>query len=176
MITNFIPFGVEELENLKKYALASLNDEERLFVQTAEQKLQDLIDDKSDKFLQYDCTSGLYDLWQKYYYLKPFCFAFSPQKIMPEVFHNEQAFIIWTAWRSGHLLDKQSLKKASLAAASVLGVPQAPYSPKVKGKAIRRFSGIMHLELSLSELSFWEKHIFPFLEGVWEFKWERKNS
>ncbi len=176
MITNFIPFGVEELENLKNYALGSLNDEERLFVQTAEQKLKDLVDDKNAEFLQYDCTRGLDDLWKKYYYLRPFCLTFNPKKIMPDVFNNKQAFIIWTAWASGHLLlDPEDLNKASLTAAAIFGASTKPYSAKVREKAIRRFHKIIHRELSLEALSFWEKHIFPFLDGVWEFKWELKK-
>jgi hypothetical protein len=168
--------GVEELEKLKKYAAASLNEEEMSSVQIMDEKVKAYING-SDEFLTIDEVVELSCIWRRYQHLKPFVFLFDPKKTMPEVVQNRAAFIIWTVWRAFHLLGEEDLKGAVLAAANTLSKFQPPYSSEAKEKAVREFAVVMTNtgcrtnDLSIS-LSFWEGNIFPYLEEKWEFIWE----
>ena len=49
-------------------------------------------------------------------------------------------------------------------------------SEKVKKKAVTAFLEHLHVgypESEETELAFWEKYIFPYLEGKWKFRWEK---
>ena len=171
--------GPEELEKLKKYAADSLNNEERSFIQTMDKKVKAYINEESDDFLIFNEIVELACLWKKYQHLKPFVFLFDPEKTMPEVFQNRVAFIIWAVWRAFHLLGEEDLRGAALSAAKVLCEFQPPYLPKVKEEAVRGFAVVMvntgYLSSNDLSSSFWEEKIFPYLEGIWEFKWELKS-
>jgi hypothetical protein len=168
--------GPKELEKLKKYAVDSLDNEEKLFVQKMDKKVKAYINKESDDFLTFDEVVKLSTMWKKYQHLKPFGFLFNPEKTMPKVFQNRVAFIIWTVWGTFHLLGEEDLKGAAIAAANILSKSHPPYLPKVKEEAVRRFAVFMeNTGYSCSDdltISFWEEKIFPYLEGVWEFKWE----
>ena len=167
--------GVEELENIKTYAMGSLTPEEREFVQKINQKVEDYINEKSDHFLTLGEIGKLTALWRKYQHLKPFVFRFDPREKLKQLYYNRVAFIIWTVWRSFHLLGDEDLEGAALAAAEVLSPFQPPYPTEIKERAVEKFAVIMANTGygSVDDLygDFWEKRIFPYLEGVWEFKW-----
>lgn len=86
---------------------------------------------------------------------------------MPEVFQNRTALIAWTIWRSYHLLYNENIRGASIAIADILAKFQAPYPPEIMQKAIERFEKV----IGLTWPDF-EKRLFPYLDGTWEFKWE----
>jgi len=171
--------GPEKLEKLKKYALDSLDNEEKLFVQTVDKKVKAYISNKSLDFLTFNEVVKLNRMWKKCQHLKPFVFPFNPEKKMPKLVKNRVAFIIWTAWRASHLLGEEDLKRAVLATADILSRFHPPYLPKIKEEAVRRFALIMENTgyrcLDDLSFSFWEEKIFPYLEGVWKFEWELKS-
>lgn len=165
--------GCKELEYLKKYAKDFLDNEERFFIHICDEKARE-----NDNSFLFNEIGKLDSLWKKYKHLKPFIFQFDPQKIIPEIFNNQTAFVIWTLWRSWHLRGKEDLEGAALAAAKVLSKYQTPYSLVVKEQAIKEFGLVMEYTgfscLNDLKISFWE-NIFPYLEGKWEFKYEVRN-
>lgn len=169
--------GAKELENIKKYAPNLLSAEEWAFIKVINEKAEDFINYRSDKFLGFGEVIELEHIWRKFQYLKPFLFLFDPRKSMPEIIGSQAAFIIWTVWRSNHLLGPEDLKGATLASAKILSEYQPPYSLETKDKAIGIFITTMMISgggnYSQSG-SFWHNKIFPYLEGVWEFRWELK--
>ena len=171
--------GPEELKKIKEFAIDSLGDEEKLFVQRMDKKIKDYINNKSDSFLTFNEIVRLSCVWKKYQHLKPFLFPFDPNKRMPEIVKNQLAFVIWTAWRSNHLLGKEDLKRASILAANILSKAKPPYTYELKKEAVKIFATVMiSTGYSCSDdlrIFFWTEKIFPYLEGVWEFKWERKS-
>ena len=168
--------GPEELKKIKEYAADFLDNEEKLFIQKVDNKVKAYIHNKSDSFLTFDDMVKLSCMWKKYQHLKPFVFPFDPEKTMPKIFHNRVAFIIWTVWRNNHLLGKEDLKKAALSAANILSNHQPPYPPKVKVEVVREFATVMMNTdygcLDDLRTFFWTEKIFPYLDGVWEFKWK----
>ena len=169
--------GPEELEKVKSYTMNFLSPEEKTAVRKMEQKIEAYISEESDDFLTFKEIVKLRCLWLKYQHLKPFEFHFNPREKIPEVYRNRTAFIIWTVWRSFHLLGEEDLERAALAAANVLS-HSPPYPEKVKEKAILVFAEVMEATGyrcpdDLSRSSFWEEKIFPYLEGVWEFKYRK---
>jgi len=170
--------GPAELEKIKKYAINSLDYKENLFIQAIDKKVKAYINEKSNDFLTFNEIVKLNTMWKKYQHLKPFVFPFDPEKAMPKVFQNRVAFIIWTVWRTSHLLDKEDLKGAAIAAADILSNPRLPYLSKMK-KAAEKFAIIMENTgyrcLNDLSFSFWKEKIFPYLDGTWEFKWELKS-
>ncbi|MCX6764590.1 MAG: hypothetical protein NTU58_02680 [Candidatus Nealsonbacteria bacterium] len=171
--------GPEELENLKKYALNSLDNQEKTFIKKMDKKAKAYVEEESSDFLTLNEITQLDRVWKKYQHLRPFGFLFDPEKKMPKVFKNQTAFIVWTVWRAFHLLSEEDLKGAALAAADVLSRFQSPYLPEAKKEAVKAFSTVMlNTGYSCPEdllISFWQEKIFPFLEGKWEFKWELKS-
>ena len=160
--------GVNELNDIKKYALGELIDEERQFIE------------KIDKFpISYLVSLKLQEIWYKYEYLRPFLFLSDPANKIPRVFQNREAFIIWTAWRAKHLLGQAGdLEAGSLAAAKALSRYKPRFSDGAKKGAVKAFQRNKHgFEAPFKdELEYWNREIFPYLEGAWEFKWEiRKN-
>ena len=172
-------WGTEELEKLKKYALDSLNNEEKSFVQMMDKKVKAYIHNKSDDFLTFNETVKLSCMWKKYKHLRPFVFPFNPEKKMPKVFQNRVAFIIWTAWRVSHLFGEEDVERAALSAAEILSKFQPPYLLEVRKEAIKKFAVVMtNTGYSCSNdlsASFWEEKIFPYLEGTWKFEWEMRS-
>ena len=167
--------GIKELENLNRYALESLTEAERSFVEKATRKVESYIREETNEFLSLEEIVKLDCLWKKYSHLQPFVFRFNPEEKIPKVYRNRIAFIIWTVWRSYHLQGEENLEEAALAAAEILSSFQPPYPVEIKEKAIKKFGEIMEATgfMSDHDLSsdFWEKRIFPYLEKVWEFKW-----
>ena len=172
--------GPQDLAQIKKYALNSLSEEERLFVEAMDKKLKAYLREEKDDFLTFEEVVRLRCLWLKYQHLKPFIFPFDPQKKIPKIYRNRKAFIIWTVWRSYHLLGEEDLERASLEAANILSEFQPPYPAEVKEKAVRKFAVIMENTgygcLTDLLISFWKEKIFPYLEGIWEFKWKLKPN
>lgn len=172
--------GSKELENIKRYAYL-LDTEELVFVETIDKKVKAFVNNEESHLPGLDDVVKLRNIEEKYQYLKPFVFLFDPRKSMPRIVNNRAAFIIWTVWRSSHLLGQEDLNGAALSSANVLSECQPPYSPEVKDKAIKIFKTIMeesagHMASGYSEaISFWHNKIFKYLEGVWEFKWELKS-
>jgi hypothetical protein len=114
---------------------------------------------------------------------------FNPEEKMPEVFKNRIAFIVWTVWRSSHLLvegEERILRKAALSVGNFLLQFQPPYSIDVKRKAVEIFAAtyrnsnlnhsIKYAILKEPNLSSFWNEIFLYLEGVREFKWELTNK
>ena len=168
--------GSRDLENIRKYALDFLTRQERLFIERMTRQVEAFVREETEEFLTLGEIVKLLRLWSKYFYLKPFQFAFDPREKIPKVFQDQTAFVIWTVWRSFHLLGEEDLEGAALAAANVLSEFRSPYSSEIKEKAVKRFRGVIlntgyNCPDDLS-ISFWEAKIFPYLEGVWEFKWE----
>ena len=167
--------GPEDLEKIKRYAMESLTETERSFVEKVTQKVESYVQEETDEFLSFKEIVELGCLWEKYSHLKPFVFRFNPEEKIPKVHQNRIAFVIWTVWRSYHLLGEENLEGAALAAAEVLSPFQPPYPKEVKKRAVEKFAVIMANTGygSLYDLfsDFWEKRIFPYLEEVWEFKW-----
>lgn len=171
--------GPKELENIKKHAANSLDAEEWAFVKSVDEKIDNFINEKGDKFLGFDEIVRLREIEEKYQYLKPFVFLFDPNKSMPEVAQNRTAFIIWTIWRSNHILGShEDLNGAVLATANILNGHCLPYSSEAKEEAVRVFTTKMEMtggnmgNAYSKSSSFWHSRIFPYLEGILEFKWE----
>ena len=170
--------GLEELEKLEKYAFNELEREEKGFVKEMRKRVDDYIQGKREEIFSFDEEIKLMVLWQKYQHLYPFEFRFNPEEKIPEVFCNRTAFVIWTTWRAFHLCGEEDLKAASLAAAEVLSGVKPPYPLETKEKAIEAFRKVMlhsgYREAMRQNLykDFFEARIFPYLEGVWEFKWK----
>ncbi len=167
--------GVEDLERINRYALESLTETERSFVENATQKVESYVREETDEFLTFEEIVELGCLWEKYSHLKPFVFRFNPEEKIPKVYQSRIAFIIWTVWRSYHLWGEEDVEGAALAVADILSPFQPPYPEEVKKRAVKKFAVIMANTGygSSDDLfgDFWEKRIFPYLEGVWEFKW-----
>jgi len=168
--------GPRDLERIKTYATDHLTPEEKSFIQKMTKKLEAYIREKSNSFFTFEEIVKLGCLWQKYEHLRPFRFRFNPKEKIPAVYENRTAFIIWTVWRAYHLRGEEDLETASLEAAKILSTSSPPYPQSIKEEVVRKFAEIMENtgypcpnDLSFS---FWEKKIFPYLEGVWEFKWE----
>lgn len=173
--------GAKELGNIKKHMLDSLDADERIFVNAIDERIENLINEKDNKFLNLDELVKLRKIEEKYRHLKPFTFRFNPMVKIPRVARNRTAFIIWTVWRSNHILgDHEDLNAAVLAAANILDKhsPPYPYPSEAKEEAVRTF--ITKMEMTGGNLgsgysdssSFWNERIFPYLEGVREFKWQ----
>lgn len=159
-----------ELLKLKKYAMKHLTPEEKLLVKTMSKRLTACKNGKNNDFVTLNGDLKMSRLWRKYQYLKPFFFKFDPEKLMPEIFKNQEAFIIWTVWRSDHLLGEEDLNRAALLAGNILGKFKPPYPPKAKKEAMKKFEAIIGFEYQDNES--WETRIFPFLEGTWKFKYK----
>ena len=172
--------GPKDLEKINRYALESLTEPERSFVKKTTQKVESYMREETDEFLSFEEIVKLGCLWMKYQHLEPFVFRFNPEEKIPEVYQNRIAFIIWTVWRSYHLLGEEDLERASLEAANILSEFQPPYPAEVKEKAVRKFAVIMENTgygcLTDLLISFWKEKIFPYLEGIWEFKWKLKPN
>jgi len=170
--------GIKELKEIKKYAADSLNNKEKLFVQMIDKKVKSYIKKESPNFLTLGEIVDLKTIWKKYRHLEPFIFLSDPEKEMPEVFQNQIAFIIFTVWKSSHLRGDEDLESAAIEAANVLLKSHPPYSPEIKEKASKTFWLVMSNTgypcLDDLSFSFWEKKIFPYLEGEWEFKWKSR--
>jgi hypothetical protein len=174
--------GTSELNNINEYALEILTEEERQFIEKINKIVGDFVNERSDRFIDFDDIINLKMIWQKYHYLKPFQFSFDPENKMPKVFRNRTAFIIWTAWRASHLVcQDDDVKGGSLAAAKVLSKYKLPFPEEAKKEAVEEFVKFLHpgyipalpgAHFLDNEFDFWEKEIFPFLEGEWEFKWD----
>ncbi|KPJ56562.1 hypothetical protein AMJ49_04605 [Parcubacteria bacterium DG_74_2] len=167
--------GVKELNNIQEYALKELTDEERKFIEKTKKAVEDYRQERSENFISFNDLIEVQRIWQKYSYLKPFQFSFDPAKKIPKVFQNQTAFIVWTTWRARHLVcQDDDVNGGSLAVAEVLGRRKPPFSKEVRMEAVEEF--LKHLHSSYPdaerEIDFWEKHIFPYLEGKLEFKWE----
>lgn len=165
--------GIKELDMINLYALEALKEEERQFIEKMNKVVEDYENEKADIF-GFNEQIKIQVLWQKYERLKPFLFKFNPEQKMPEVFRNRKAFIIWTAWTSKHIkCEEDLLEEGSIAAARIFTETKPPFPKEVKEGAINEFLRYFHRTYPREgEMDFWEKEIFPFLEGKWEFKWE----
>ena len=149
------------------------------------ESLEKKVESDNFNFNEIVAISTLYD---KYHYLVPYKFAFDPEKNMPRVFSNEKAFMVWTSWRSCHLLEKnQDLEKASLKAAekaesyypNTIG---ATYTEKQREEIFMEFYkhlnkrdffyGSLPVSYDKVESDFWQKTLFPLLEREIEFRYE----
>ena len=172
--------GVKELDNINAYAKEALTEEERQLIEKLNTVVNDFTHERSNVFISFEDLIKLQGIWQKYEHLKPFQFRFDPEKKMPEVFKNRTAFIIWTTWRSRHLVcQDDDVNSGSLAAAKVLSEHKPPFAEETKKETIREFLGHLHpgygglqwwTEREAHEFDFWEKEIFPLLEGKREFR------
>lgn len=167
--------GVRELDNINFYVLGALTEKEEEFIKKLNKIVEDYRGEKSNEFISFSDLIELETIWKKYQYLKPFQFRSDPREKMPDVFKNKTAFIIWTTWKSRHLTcPDDDIEKGSLAAARILSEHKIPYPKEVKQKAVKGFLNYLHASYpdAENELGFWEQHIFPYLEGKWEFRWE----
>lgn len=166
--------GIKELDRINQYALEALTQEERQFVEKMNKVVEDYEDGKGNIF-DFNEEIKIKVLWQKYEHLKPFQFRFNPEERIPEVFHNKMAFVIWTSWKARHLVREDDLvEEASITAARILAGSKPPFPKEIKEKAIREFLEYLHRDYPREgEVDYWEKQIFPLLEGKWEFKWEK---
>jgi len=171
--------GIKELDMINQYALEALTPEERQFVEKMNKIFEGYENEKGDIF-GFNEQIKIQMLWQKYEHLKPFQFRFDPEKKKPEVFQNRTAFIIWTTWKAKHLVRKEDLvDEGSLAATRVLLQVKEPL-PRLIPKHTKLAMVVEFMQYLNrgypdevdQELLFWEKYIFPYLEGKWEFKWE----
>ena len=179
--------GSRELHNINKYAKEVLTKEEKQFIEQINKIVERYREGQRSEFISFQEWIKLRQIWQKYEHLAPFQFKFDPEKEIPELFKNEIAFIIWTAWRSRHLVFQDNdVESGSLAAAQILSKYKIPYPKEAKQKAVKEF--LKHLHASYPEhlhasypdveieINFWERYIFPYLEGKWQFRWERINQ
>lgn len=171
--------GIKELDRINQYALKALSQEERQFIEKMN-KVVEGYEDGRGKIFGFNEQVKIQMLWQKYAHLKPFQFRFDPKEKTPVVLKDQIAFIIWTAWKSRHLVSGQdNIEEGSLAAARVLSQVKEPlprHIPKhTKLATVVEFMQYLHISYPSDvehELAFWEENIFPYLEGKWEFKWE----
>ena len=165
--------GIRELDNINQYAAEVLNDKERKFIEKMNKVVEDYRNGQGEIF-GFNEQIKIQLLWQKYAHLKPFRFRFDPKEKIPEVFQNKTAFIIWTTWKARHLVCNEDLVElGSIAATKVLLESKLPFSKEIKERAINEFLRYLHQGYPQEgEMDFWEQHIFPYLEGKWEFKWE----
>ncbi len=126
---------------------------------------------------------ALHGIYSKYSFLIPYKFEFLPEREIPEVFSNEKAFMIWTVWRAGHILnrnDMHMLNQASIKAAKkaeelARHYANPNYTEKEKRDIISEFnSSLMNRCKSTPE--YWNQYIFPILEGKRKFKYEVINN
>ena len=170
--------GSKELENLKKHAINSLEKDETAFIKLMDKKVMTYANKKSDEFLTLDEIVKLKSLWKKYHHLMPIVFSFDPKETIPEIFKDQIAFIVWTIWRYSHLVckkDLEDLKKAAPKVSDILSKFKPPYSSCAKKSAVREFSRLMESAGYHTEIPFFEKRIFPYLDETWKFKWELKS-
>ncbi len=152
---------------------------DKLALESIEKKAKK--DDRIFFNLDYICAiSGLYE---KYSQLIPYKFGFDPKEKMPKVFENEKAFMIWTAWRSSHIISQNTtLDLASLKAAAKMeeyrpGHFNPSFNPDEKEKIIKEFysnlgeRGGVGFNFS-EELEYWDKKIFPLISMDTLFRWE----
>jgi len=169
--------GTRELDNINFYVFNALTKEEREFIEKLNRVAEEYKAGERSGFISFQDVIRLREIWQKYKHLKPFRFSFDPAKRIPKVFQNKIAFIIWTTWKARHLTTQSDdIEGGSLAAAEILAKEKLPYSEKVKKEAVIAFLEHLHVgypENEETELAFWEKYIFSYLEGKWKFRWEK---
>jgi len=164
--------GIKELDRINQYALEALDEEERQFIEKMNKAVEDY-ENGSGAIFGFNEQIKIQVLWQKYEHLKPFQFRFDPQKKMPEVYGDLNAFIIWSAWKARHLVcSDDDIKNGSLAASKILLKSKPPFPEDVKKEAVIEFLGYLRFTDEEKDFVFWEQEIFPFLEGKREFKWE----
>jgi hypothetical protein len=175
--------GIKELDRINQYALEALTPEEKQFIEKMNKVAEDYKNEQGDFFRRPD-QIRIFMLWRIYEHLKPFRFRIHPKEIIPEAFKNQTAFMIWTIWRSWHIKCNEDLiEEGSIAASKILTEGKPPFPEDVKKRAVREFRRYLHSfiaeqkggvdgEKEEKERAFWEEHIFPYLEGKWEFKWE----
>jgi len=175
--------GFHEYNEIKDYARHTLTAKEKEFLEKITKTVEDCEEGISDEWISFNDIIKLRIIWRKYEHLKPFQFRFDPRKKITEVFQNQTAFIIWTTWKSRHLVcQSDDIKGGTLAAAKILSEHKIPYSKEVKRKAVEEFLKYLHSSYTHlnhteeNELNFWEQHIFPFLEDKWKFKWKLKEE
>jgi hypothetical protein len=176
--------GTQELEDICKYAISILTEEEKKFIEKINAIKDDFVNERIEEFIEFYDIIRLKEIWNKYHHLKPFQFSFDPRKNLKtsHVVKKKNAFIIFTVWKFHHYAAYDDfIDYGSLAAAKILARRRKPFSEEVKLKAVQEFLSYHGERLGNVQkiaLEFWEKEIFPFLEGKWEFKWEiiQKNK
>ena len=165
--------GIKELDMINLYAIKALTNKERQLVEKMNKIVEECEKGQGEIF-GFNEQGKIQMLWKKYEHSKPFWSRLDPEKIIPEVFKNKTAFTIWTVWKPGRLLcEDDLLEEGCIAAAQILAESKPPFPEEVKKHAIQEFLEYLHRGYPREdEPEFWEQHIFPYLEGKWEFKWE----